>query len=312
MTERETTFYYGQKPDTKKIKPKVTKLNVNIMDYHDKCSTTGYFRSCRAIINKINRHYGWDEDIMPIRKFEEHYDEIVQFLLNNYMIRDHNQLGSKTAHIIYMMKMVGYNGPFITKQKALYSLPIEIKPVEKNYDEWEDLVEKMKLEMLRCRSLSGYMVLLCYTRGYPLRLGDIINTNINKPVNESSNWLDLETRTWYINKDYTKNRRARQFEISKELADDIEDKVHESGWLVCRNNGQPYKSQVVLKHLGVHQFKVNQVRNSFETHSYARTDLSEDEKNNISINVLGHEPTTARAYYTPNDLAKKIMESQQQ
>ena len=301
----ENLYYYGQ---DKRIRPKVIKLNVNIMDFHDKCSTPGYFRSCRAIINKINANFGWEHDVLPIRKYEDNYNDIIKFLLDHYTVRDHVQLGSKTAHIIYIMRKAGYHGPFITKQKTLYSLPIVMNPIQKEYPEWNELVEKMKLEMDACRSLSGYMVLLCYTHGYPLRLGDILNTSINKPVNEMTHWLDLENRIWHISKDHTKNRRKRQFEVSQEFADEVADKVHDSGWLICRNNGQRYKSQVVLSHLGIQDLTVNEVRNSFETHNYARTDLSETEKNNISINVLGHAPAIARAHYTPNDLAHNLKE----
>ena len=291
-------FIYHYKSTTKpkeKIKPKVVKVNVDIMELEDKCSSKGYFKSCRSLLNVINRNFGWPDDILPIKKYEEQYDEIIKFLLDHYLVRDHVQLGSKTAHIINLMKLAGYNGPFITKQKSLYHLPIDIQPAEKNYESWDVLVEKMKQEMSTCRTLSGYMVLLCYIHGYPLRLGDIVKTSIHR--SSQNNWLDLDNNTWYILKDFTKNRRAREFKVSDEFVSEVRKHIHPTGMLVCRRGGQPYKSQVVLRHLDIHSVQVNEVRNSFETWNYAREDVSEDEKNDISVNVLGHEPTTARAYY---------------
>lgn len=319
------TYWYGQKdyysgnwddnvgiPPKQKIKPRVTPLNVDLIGLRNKFSSEGYYKSCRNIINKINTHFGWDIDVLPIKKYEEHYDEIIKFFLDNYTIRDTVMLGSRTAHIIYVMKLVGYKGSFENKQKSLYHLDIPTKVNVKTYDDWEIMRKKIDAEMTMIGNPSGYMTLLCYYHGYPLRMGDIAMTNINQKA--GFHYLDLENKVWKIHADKTKNRRARQFSVSSEFCEKVKTSVHPSGWLVCRQKtGQQYKANVAFHMLDIKGFSVNGLRNSFETWNYAR-DVPEEEKEKISVNVLGHTASTARAYYTPHvqKLSEELRENQQQ
>ncbi len=294
------------KPQVEKIKPKIVPMVGRISDYKDKFSSAGYYSSCKALINQINEHFGWEREMMFIREYEKHYDEIVKFILDHYTIRDTTQLGAKMAHLIYVMKLMGHVGQFDVKQKGLYLLNINQNPKQRDYDSWDKMLERIEQEMNCVKSLGGFMILLCYKHGYPLRIGDIVSTSINPT--EDFNHLDLDNRVWNILAARTKNRRARSFEVTQEFCDDVRKYIHSSGYLVCRNNGQPYKSLPTMYLLGVEGLKVVEMRNSYETWNYARTDISDDEKCEISKRVLGHSPATARAYYTPlvNDLQKSI------
>ena len=289
-----------------KIKPKIVPMIGRLADYKDKFSSSGYYSSCKAIINQINEHFGWEREMMFIREYEKHYDEIVKFILSHYTIRDPTQLGAKMAHLIYVMKLMGHVGQFDLKQKGLYLLNIENNPKQRDFDPWETILERIDKEMECVKSLGGYMILLCYKHGYPLRIGDIVSTTINPT--EDLNYLDLDNRVWHILAARTKNRRARNFEVTQEFCDQVRKNIHDGGYMVCRNNGVPYKSLPTMHLLGVEGLKVVEMRNSYETWNYARTDISEEEKCEISKRVLGHSPATARAYYTPlvNDLQKSI------
>ena len=298
-------YFYGQKI---KIKPNIKKRvkTVDLLPLRDNFSSRGYFSSCRALINRLNRDFKIaDKDQVDPQRLEELWDDVIKHLLENYSIANHRQLTSKTAHISYVLKQCGYpDNIYAIKQRSLYQLPLDIKQVEKNYAPWEELVKKMKDEMGIIGNLGGFIVLLCYTNGYPLRLGDICNTSINDT--KQYNWLDLDNCIWYIKKDFTKNRRARQFEVSPEFCELVLEHVHVSGWLVCKHSGQRYKSAPVLANLNVFSVNVNEVRNSYETWSYQRTDISEKEKHRISVQVLGHDPATAVAHYMPNKLAESM------
>ena len=257
-------------------------------------------------------HFGWDIDVLPIKKYEEHYDEIIKFFLNNYTIRDTVMLGSRTAHIIYVMKLVGYKGSFENKQKGLYHLDIPTKVNVKTYDDWEDVRKKIEAELNVIGNPSGYMTLLCYYHCYPLRMGDIAMTNINPKA--GFHHLDLENKVWKIHADKTKNKRAREFDVSDEFVSKVKASIHPSGWLICRpKTGQQYKATVSFHMLDIKGFSVNGLRNSFETWNYAR-DVPEEEKEKISVDVLGHTASTARAYYTPHvqKLSEELRENQQQ
>lgn len=289
------TYWYGQKDIKQKIKPRITPLYVDLIGLRNQFSSEGYYKACRNLINKINAHFNWDIDILPIKKYEEHYDEIIKFFLDHYTIRDNVMLGSRTAHIIYVMKLVGYKGSFETKQKSLYHIAIPTKVNVKTYDDWEESKKKIEAEMLVIGNPSGYMTLLCYYHGYPLRMGDIAMTNISERA--GFHHLDLDSKVWKIHADKTKNRRAREFSVSSEFCEKVKASIHPSGWLICRRTGQQYKANVAFNMLDIKGFSVNGLRNSFETWNYAR-DVPEQEKEKLSVNVLGHTASTARAYYT--------------
>jgi len=302
------TYWYGQKdyksgnwdnepPKIKpRIKPRVIPLHVDLVGLRNKFSSEGYYKSCRTIINKTNQHFGWDIDVLPIKQYEDNYDGIIKFFLDNYTIRDNVMLGARTAHIIYVMKLVGYKGSFENKQKTLYHIDIPTKVNVKNYEAWPDMRKKIDDELSMIGNPSGYMTLLCYYHGYPLRMNDIAMTNINPRA--GFHHLDLDTKVWKIHSDKTKNRRARQFSVSSEFCEKVKANIHPSGWLVCRQKtGQRYKATVSFHMLDIKGFSVNGLRNSYETWNYDR-DVPEEEKEKISVDVLGHTASTARAYYT--------------
>jgi hypothetical protein len=300
-----SSYYYGQKTtSTIKKKPKIVPKRFDLTTLRHKFSSDGYYRTCHSLVGRINDQFSIPQNIIDIPLYEKHYDEIVQHLLEHYTIRDHVGLTAKMATLAYPMKMVGYDGSFIHRKKQLLQLPIKMKPADKVITPWDELKDSTLHDAYdRCLHPGGKIVCLSYLHGYPLRLHEIVNTSIKATA--SYNFLDVNEKIWHIRRQHSKTRTDRKFDVTQEFIDDILPLVHASGHLVSRKNGQPYGVSVTLKSLCVYGVSVNEVRNSYETWNYAR-DVDDDTKHKISISVLGHNPATAMAHYTRNDLANTM------
>jgi hypothetical protein len=300
-------YWYGQKTVKQKIKPKIIPRTIVLEDIKDKCSSTAYFRTVSSLVRFISKHFGWDDTKMVIADYEDNYDEIVKLILDNYTIRDHTGLTSKMATIAYPMKLVGYDGNFIQKRKQLLQLPIELKPADKDIPDW-DVMKNTIIKKAFDDTLhpGGKIVCLAYAQGYPLRLHEIVNTTTDRSKKDKMNYLDIYGNEWFITSEHSKTRVHRQFKVTKEFTDSIKPFLN-SIYLISRKNGEPYTTtqNVTLRQLGIQAFTVNGVRNSFETWNYNR-DASDEEKHRVSIDVLGHQPSTALANYTRNDLACEL------
>lgn len=305
MTDHEPTIYwYGQKTVPPKIKPKIIPRTIVLEKIKDKCSSPAYYRTVTSLVKLVSKAFGWDDTKMVIADYEDKYDDIVKLILDHYTIRDHTGLTSKMATLAYPMKIVGYDGAFIQKRKTLLQLPIDIKPADKDIIPWE----KMKSEVIKqafedTLHPGGKIVCLTYAQGYPLRLHEIVNTTTDRNKMHTMNYLDLNACEWHITSEHSKTRVHRNFQVTKEYVESIKPYLS-STYLICKASGDPYtaKQSVTLRQLGIQAFSVNSVRNSFETWNYSR-DVSDAEKHRISIDILAHQPSTAHAHYTRNNLA---------
>ena len=295
-------YHYGQKKSVK-IVPKrfdVTKLE-------DKFSSKGYYKSCMSLMKKVNEMLCIPETWMDINVYEDQYDNIVQFMLDTYTIRDHLALTGKMATLSYPMKLVGYNGKFMHRKKQLQQLPIKMNPADKVITPWDEMKDSVLHDAFdKCTHPSGRCVLLAYIHGYPLRLHEIVNTSINVKHRNDYNYLDVDNCKWHILRIHSKTRTPRSFDVTKEFCEDIKPYVAQTGFLVSRKNGSPFADSLSLKSLDIRGVSVHHVRNSYETYNQYRTDISDDQKQLISTNVLAHSMQTALAHYTRNDLANRM------
>jgi hypothetical protein len=275
---------------------------IYLPDYRHKFSSDNYYKSCKAIINKINGHFGFVMDYLPVSEYETLHDDIVQVLLDNYTIRNNDQLSSKMGHIYGAMKVSGYSGSFMNKGMKLQLVPIEPQPLVKDVPLWIDMLGLIKKAIALTPHTGGFVLGTTYFHGYVLRCGEIANTCTIE--HSKYNFLDCVNKKWHIRADLTKNRRARTFSVSQAYLDEIAPYIKKTGFLISKKNGQPYKGNFTLATVTLCGFTVNDVRNSYETMSYNREDINEEEKNLISENVLGHCPAVARAYYTPPIVVK--------
>lgn len=270
---------------------------VYLPNIRNKFSSDNYYQSCKAVINKVNGHYGWPMDYLPISEFEARHDEIVQLMLDNYTIRNSDQLYSKMSHLYGAMKAAGYDGEFRNRGMAVRQVPVLPKPLEKNTPSWNEMLVKFDQALQNCSHIGGRVIALTYKHGYTLRCGEIANTCIEDK--KGYNYLDTTDLIWHIRAEKTKNRTSRSFSVTREYIDAIKGYIKKGGFLVSKKSGLPYTGNFTLSTVGLSGFTVNDVRNAYETMNYARSDIDEEEKNRISVTVLGHCPAVARAFYTP-------------
>ena len=275
----------------------IVMTTVYLPSIRGKFSSDNYYQSCKAVINKVNGHYGWRIDYLPISEFESRHDEIVQLMLDNYTIRSSDQLYSKMSHLYGAMKAAGYDGEFRNRRMAVRQVPVTPKPLVKDTPSWNEMLAKFDQSLQGCNHIGGRVIALTYKHGYVLRCGEIANTCIEDK--EGYNFLDTERLVWYIRSERTKNRTDRSFSVTREYVDAVKRYIKKGGFLVSKKSGLPYTGNFTLSTVNVSGFTVNDVRNAYETMNYARTDIDEEGKNQISITVLGHCPAVARAFYTP-------------
>ena len=305
---KEEPFWHGQNQVVKKIKPKIVPRIVVLDQIKDKCSSLAYFRTIKSIVHLIAKEFGWDKNVIVIKDYENRYDDIVKLILNHFTIRDHTSLTSKMATLAYPMKLVGYEGEFIQRRKQLLQLPIEIKPADKDITDWNEMKNTIiKQAFEDTLHPGGKIVCLTYAQGYPLRLHEIVNSTTDKSKRGCMNVLDMGSCEWHITSQHSKTRVKRKFKVTKEYVESIKPYLMGTN-LICKANGNPYtvNSNVTLRQLGIRNFSVNGVRNSFETWNYGRS-VGDSEKHRVSIDILAHQPSTAVAHYTRNQLANDMM-----
>ena len=272
---------------------------VKLIDIKDKFESYTYFQAGQAVINKINAAFGLPPNEINIQWYNDNYDKIVPFILQVYTIRQHSNLTSKFAAISAMIRHTDTECTFLHRSGQLMQVPIEMQPAEKDILSWDEMIDKLQNEMNIVPTRAGSCVLHTYLSGYPLRLGDIVQTSIHEK--HGINWLDPITLTWTIRANLTKQRKGRSFQVSQEYMDKLLKVIHPSGHMVCKRNGKKYVT-VLLRTLGIHGLFVNDIRNSYETYNHSRDDISLKEKHRISNDVLGHTSSVAIAHYTPNSL----------
>lgn len=266
-------------------------------DFRHKFSSDNYYKSCKAIINKVNSHFGWNVDFFQPELYEKHHDQIVQILIDNYTIRNTDMLTSKMGHIYGVMKVVGYKGTFTDRALALRQIPIIPNPLIKNTPDWNEMVSRINKAISEANHTGAIVIGITYRHGYVLRCGEIANT-CTKRV-DGYNFLDMEGLRWWICADQTKNSKDRSFPVTEEYIKELRPYIKATGWLVSKKNGQPYTGNFTLSTVGLLGLNVNEIRNAYETMNYSRTDIDDTEKARISEDVLGHCVAVARAFYTP-------------
>ena len=295
-------YHYGQRK-TVKIVPK----RFDVKTLEDKFSSKGYYKSCISLMKRVNKMLDIPPTMIDINVYEDQYDKIVRFILDTYIIRDHTGLTARMATLSYPMKLVGYNGKFMHRRKQLQQLPIKMRPADKVITPWDQMKDHVLHDAFdQCSHPSGRIVILTYIHGYALRFHEIVNTCSNPEHRMEYNYLDLENHKWHIIKKHSKTRTPRSFDVTKEFCEDIKPYIPSTGFLVSRKSGAPFSDNTNLLSLDIRGVSVNHIRNSYETYNQSRTDISNDQKQLISTNVLAHSMQTALAHYTRNELANQM------
>lgn len=273
------------------------------------------FRNYQGIMNKLNKHYGLEKDIV-------HYDflvgkatELPDLCCTFWEINNTDALKQKMSaissiitraigtpdhRIKHVTNTIGKNHSVVTKLKV------------RNIPDWNELQPKLR-EYGKEPSIRG-MIALAFSYGYPLRVGEFFDTKIG--IDDGiNNFLDPVSLRWTIR--MHKNGASgtiREFDVCEEFIDALPRKA---GWLLRKKNGLPYQGQnTATRTLKYHGWwdelpSNRDIRASFETWNLHTEDRS-PEQIAESHEVLGHSKATAHQYYDKTlmpvvpELPKKI------
>jgi len=234
----------------------------NISNLRNKFTSDSYYRTSRSLINKINRHFGWGEDILPVKQYEQNFNKIITFIMESYVIRNHEMLMVKLSAIRYPLKLYGYNGDFMDKHE-------ELKDVDYtqngggNTSDWAGMIQILDKHINECSHPGGRIVALAYKNGYFVNMTDMIRTKVDAPE-EGYNYLDLKQLLWKIEGNIDKNRPNTVIKVSREFADFVKNNIRKgSVWLISKKGGFQYTSPVAMKHLGLSEFNLGQVKHAY-------------------------------------------------
>ena len=246
----------------KKITPKTRVTNINLTELREKFTSDSYYRTTHSIVNKINNHFGWEESILPILKYEDHFDEIMRYLVDTYVIHRKETLTAKLSAITHPLKIIGYTGHLLNMRSHLKK--INIPDNSNTYIEWDEIVKILETNIYNCRHPGGKIIALTYKYGYLLSISEITKTKIDNRE-KTLNYLDLDDKIWYIVGDINKNKPERQFNVNVEFIDLVRKLIRVgSSWLISKKAGNPYTSPVAMKHLNLSGFTINQVKRALE------------------------------------------------
>lgn len=266
IKRRNNAIVNAEDKDNYSIVVNATALDTDTVDIptiKERCSSDSYYRSVHSIINKINKHYGWNKDQLPIRKYENNINNIIKFIMDTYTIHNREGLAAKLSAITFPLKIHGYNGPLLNIKDELKNITYKPRETDTKTQDRNEIVEILNNNIENSRHPGGKIVAMVYKHGYMITLSDIINTKVDLRE-PNRNFLDLSNGMWSIAPDISKNKPGKQFKISEECLKDISAFIRVgSSWLISKKGGLPYKSAVAMKHLDLSGFTLLDVKKAY-------------------------------------------------
>lgn len=237
----------------------VESTGYNISNLRNKYTSDSYYRTSRSLINKINKRFGWEDDILPVKQYEQNFNKIIEFIMESYVIRNHEMLSVKLSAIRYPLKLYEYDGDFMHKHIELKDIQYSQKQTGEN---WSSIVQLLDNYIIHCHHPGGRIVASAYKYGYLVSMTDMIRTKVDQ-FDEGYNYLDLDKLHWTIQGDIDKNRPGTVISVSKEFVDIVKTNIRKgSVWLISKKGGFQYTSPVAMKHLGLSGFNLNQIKHA--------------------------------------------------
>jgi hypothetical protein len=234
----------------------------NIKNLRTKYTSDSYYHKSRSLINKINTHFGWGADILPIKQYEQNFNKIIEFIMESYVIRNPEMLSAKLSAIRYPLKLYEYDGDFMHKREELKGIEYAQRQIGET-ENWSSMVQLLDNHIINCCHPGGRIVALAYKNGYFVSMVDMIRTKVDE-FDEGYNYLDFEKLLWTIQADINKNRPGVVITVSKEFIDIVKTNIRKgSVWLISKKGGFQYTSPVAMKHLGLSGFNLNQVKHAY-------------------------------------------------
>lgn len=240
----------------------VVTIGYNISNLRNKYTSDSYYRTSRSLINKINKHFGWEADILPVNQYEQNFNKIIEFIMDSYVIRNHEMLSVKLSAIRYPLKLYEYDGDFMHKHVELKDIQYSQKQTGE-IENWSSMVQLLDNHIIHCCHPGGRIVASAYKNGYFVSMTDMIRTKVDQH-DEGYNYLDLDKLLWTIQGDIDKNRPGTVISVSKEFVDIVRTNIRKgSVWLISKKGGFQYTSPVAMKHLGLSGFNLNQIKHLY-------------------------------------------------
>lgn len=240
----------------------VVTIGYNISNLRNKYTSDSYYRTSRSLINKINKHFGWEADILPVNQYEQNFNKIIVFIMDSYVIRNHEMLSVKLSAIRYPLKLYEYDGDFMHKHVELKDIQYSQKQTGE-IENWSSMVQLLDNHIIHCCHPGGRIVASAYKNGYFVSMTDMIRTKVDQH-DEGYNYLDLDKLLWTIQGDIDKNRPGTVISVSKEFVDIVRTNIRKgSVWLISKKGGFQYTSPVAMKHLGLSGFNLNQIKHLY-------------------------------------------------
>lgn len=287
------------KPIIKARKPSSVTLESLKTDMHPPS-----FKRYQTIINKLNKHYGWEEGILHIDKLNQKKEELVPVMIELWNINNRAQLmqrfGAISSLITRALGTKEHEFRYFFKdadRKIDFSAPAVTL---KNVPKWEDVQKEME-KLRETNSVTGKVALI-FSHGYALRVGEIFDTRVGESDTDDDNernFLNLKTGEWTIRRQ--KNGRHKKFTINEELRQELEKRTSGKQWLLSKNTDAPYsRSTQRLPYHGWTSYTNNMIRKSFVTHIMKKYKDDPLERQHWH-DIMGHSTSVAHNFYTSDE-----------
>lgn len=256
-----------------------------------------------STLNCVNKHYGWESDIIYFDRMNEKAKEISEFIYQKYKISNTAQFRQKMSALSSLMTRTKFqpDGKHIISMmvnNAGKFLSVADTTLESEIEDWETLRPKL-VELGKQNTICG-LIARIFSYGYVLRVGEIFETRVDADAaNGTDNYLDLDGCMWYIRK--KKNGIEKTFNVDPELCQSLKDNCSRRSlpaiWLLSKNNGNKYgPASQRLPYHGWSLASNADIRKSYETWNRHNSGRTENEKTKWHT-ILGHNKSTVKEYY---------------
>lgn len=257
------------------------------------------FNNYRSILNAVNKHFGWESNIIYYDRMDNKAQEIADFIYERYKISNTAQYKQKLSSLSSLMTRTQFGKDHKIKMMVVNAnvmLSVADQKIVNHIDDWELLQPKLE-QLGKEESIRGILARI-FSYGYVLRVGEIFKTRIDIN-NDVDNYLDLNNCKWYIREQ--KNGTEKTFSVPAELCDSIKKRPRKADavWLLSKVNGKKYSTGAQRLTYRNHNWPLpnnNALRKSYETWNRNRSGRSDEEIEHWHY-ILGHNRQTIDVHY---------------
>jgi hypothetical protein len=287
--------FFDLKNDTQYIEMSDRQMNaLELQQSGDGFPKESTFRNYLTILNAVNKHYDWDQNIIYYDRLNDNAQEIANFCFAKWQIANTAQFKQKMSALSSLMTHTGFGKDHDIKLMCVNAdqrLSVANTKQITTIADWNELLPQLK-KLGNERSVNGIIARI-FSCQYVLRVAEIFTTIISDD-DDVTNFLDLNECIWHIRDQ--KNGTEIVFDVNKELCKSLKPRIPRK-WLLSKRNGQPYGKS--SQRLPYHHWPLpsnNDIRKSYETWNRNHPTRTEEERNQWS-SILGHTPATVAATY---------------